>query len=213
MKNTAALPTGTWTHLAATYDGANLRLFVNGVQTASRALTGSIVTTTGLLKIGGNSSYPEWFSGLIDEVRIYNRALTAAQIQTDMATSISSPDKVPPGPPGTLTASGLLGSATLSWGAATDDVGVVGYDVYRSTTSGFTPGAANRIAQPPGTGYSDAGLGAGTYFYRVAARDQAGNIGPPSNEASATVTADTDPPTVSLTAPTAGATISARRWS
>ena len=100
------------------------------------------------------------------------------------------------------------GSATLSWGAATDDVGVVGYDVYRSTTSGFTPGAANRIAQPPGTGYSDAGLGAGTYFYRVAARDQAGNIGPPSNEASATVTADTDPPTVSLTAPTAGATIS-----
>ena len=89
LKNTAALPTGTWTHLAATYDGANLRLFVNGVQTASRALTGSIVTTTGLLKIGGNSSYPEWFSGLIDEVRIYNRALTAAQIQTDMATPLT----------------------------------------------------------------------------------------------------------------------------
>ena len=89
MRNTAASATGAWTHLAVTYDGANLRLYVNGVQTASRALTGSIVTTTGLLKIGGNAVSGEWFNGLIDEVRIYNRALTAAQIQTDMALPVS----------------------------------------------------------------------------------------------------------------------------
>ena len=40
----------------------------------------------------------------------------------------------------------------------TDNVGVVRYDVYRSTTAGFTPGAANRIAQPTGTSYTDSGL-------------------------------------------------------
>jgi hypothetical protein len=40
------------------------------------------------LRIGGNSVWGEYFSGLIDEVRVYNRALTATQIQTDMTTAI-----------------------------------------------------------------------------------------------------------------------------
>ena len=70
---------------------------------------------------------------------------------------------------------GLGGSRRLSWGAATDNVGVAKYDVYRSTTSGFTPTVANRIAQPTGLTYNDTGLAAGTYYYRVAAEDAAGN--------------------------------------
>jgi concanavalin A-like lectin/glucanase superfamily protein len=41
------------------------------------------------LKIGGNAIWGEWFAGLIDEVRIYNRALTPTQLQTDMATPIN----------------------------------------------------------------------------------------------------------------------------
>ncbi len=102
-------------------------------------------------------------------------------------------DTQAPSAPGVLTATGGSGAATLSWGAATDNVAVVGYNLYRSTTSGFTPGAANQVAQPVGTTYSDSGLAAGTYYYRVAARDAAGNLGPASNEASATVTAFVDP--------------------
>ena len=81
---TAALALNTWTHVAATYDGATLRLFVNGVQVASRAVTGSLITSTGALRIGGNTIWGEYFSGLIDEVRLYNRALTPAEIQSDM---------------------------------------------------------------------------------------------------------------------------------
>ncbi len=65
-----------------------LRLFVNGTQVASRAATGAIQTTNSPLWIGGNSPYGEYFQGLIDEVRVYNRALTQAEIQTDMNTSI-----------------------------------------------------------------------------------------------------------------------------
>jgi hypothetical protein len=71
-----------------TYDGATLRMFVNGAQVSSRALTGSAVVTSGALRIGGNSVWGEYFRGLIDEVRIYNRALTASEIQTDMNTPI-----------------------------------------------------------------------------------------------------------------------------
>jgi hypothetical protein len=80
----AQLPTNTWTHLAATYDGTAQRLYVNGVQVSTRAQTGQVSTSTSPLRLGGNASYGEYFQGRIDEVRLYNRALTAAQIQADM---------------------------------------------------------------------------------------------------------------------------------
>ena len=86
---TSALPTGTWTHLASTYDGVTLRLYVNGTQVTQLAASGSITTSTGALRIGGNAVWSEYFSGLIDEVRIYNRALTAGEIGPDMATPVN----------------------------------------------------------------------------------------------------------------------------
>src|SRR5262249_12155589 len=58
------------------------------------------------------------------------------------------------------------------------------------------------------TSYTDTGLAAGTYYYRVTAADAAGNLSAPSNEASAAVLADTTPPSVTLTSPTDGATVS-----
>ena len=85
----SALPTSTWSHLGATYDGATLRLYVNGTQVSSRSLPGTITISSGALRIGGNTVWGEYFSGLIDEVRIYNRALTAAEIQADMATPVT----------------------------------------------------------------------------------------------------------------------------
>ena len=122
VRGTAQVAANTWTHLAATYDGSVLALYVNGAQAATFLTSGPITTNTGALKIGGNAVWGEWFSGLIDEVRVYNRALTAAEIQADMNTSISSPDTAPPSAPGTLTATGGLGQIVLGWGAATDNV-------------------------------------------------------------------------------------------
>ena len=46
-------------------------------------MAGTALTSTSPLRIGGNGVWPEWFSGLIDEVRVYNRALSAAEIATD----------------------------------------------------------------------------------------------------------------------------------
>ncbi len=204
----AALALNTWTHLAATYDGTALRVYVNGTSVAQELITGPIATSTGPLRIGGNNVWPEWFQGQIDEVRVYNRALTAAELQADMNRAVSNPDTSAPSAPGTLGVSGGLGTASLTWGAATDDTGIARYNVHRSTTSGFTPGVGNRVAQPSGTSYVDSPLAAGTYFYRVTAEDAAGNVGPASNQASAVVTGDTTPPSVSITAPAAGATVS-----
>jgi Concanavalin A-like lectin/glucanases superfamily len=87
---TAQVALNAWTHLATTYDGATLRLYVNGTQVASKPQIGSIPASTGPLRIGGNSIWSEWFRGLIDEVRVYSRALTAGEIQADMATPVGA---------------------------------------------------------------------------------------------------------------------------
>ena len=85
---TAALALNAWSHVAATYDGATLRLFVNGVQTSAVAITGTLTATTDPIRIGGNRVWGEYFSGRIDEVRIYARALSAAEIQADMNKAV-----------------------------------------------------------------------------------------------------------------------------
>jgi hypothetical protein len=84
VSGTSVLPLNTWSHLAATYDGGILRLFINGVQVGSRITSGSLLTSNGNLRIGGNSIWGEFFDGRIDEVRIYNRALSPAEIGIDM---------------------------------------------------------------------------------------------------------------------------------
>ena len=56
----------------------------------ARAVASPLLTSTGVLRIGGNSMWGEYFAGRIDEVRLYNRALTAAEIQADMAAPIGT---------------------------------------------------------------------------------------------------------------------------
>ncbi len=209
VQGSGGLAANAWTHLAVTYNGTNLTLFVNGTQTTSQAIGGSMITSTGALRIGNNTIWNEPFSGIIDEVRVYRRAESAAEIQADMARAVQPEvaDTQPPTAPGGLVATGGLGENRLSWTAASDNVGVVRYHVHRSTTSGFTPSAGNEVATPTGTSYTDAGLTAGTYYYRVTAEDAAGNVSPASAQASGTATADTTGPTVSITAPTSGTTV------
>jgi chitodextrinase len=113
-------------------------------------------------------------------------------------------DLAPPSAPSSLTATDALGSVSLGWGAASDNQAVVRYNVHRSTTAGFTPSPGNFVGFSTTTSYLDAGLATGTYRYKVTAQDAAGNVGPPSNEATGTSLSDTTPPTVALTAPPAG---------
>src|SRR4051795_9651686 len=66
------LPVERWTHLAVTYDGAALRLYVNGDEVAAAPWSGTIASSTRPLELGGDSIYGQYFNGLIDEVRIYD---------------------------------------------------------------------------------------------------------------------------------------------
>ena len=73
---------GQWHHVAAVYDGTHKYLYVDGALDASRPATGFIHQNSYPVCIGGNAEAPgRIWNGLIDEVSIYNRALTASEIQ------------------------------------------------------------------------------------------------------------------------------------
>ena len=121
-------------------------------------------------------------------------------------------DATPPSAPGTLTATATASTINLNWGAATDNVAVLRYNLHRGPTNGFTPSPANRIAQPTGLSYADTGLAPGNYFYKLTAEDAAGNTGPLSNTATATVL-DTSPPSTPTLNATGGAGQTNLSWS
>ena len=156
----------------------------------------------GSLRVTGpqNANYapPGWYMIFVNDDN--GVPSHAAIVQVTAAGDTQAPTA-----PTALGAVARTAGADLSWGAATDNTAVDEYRVYRSTTQGFTPTSANRIAKvPTGTTYGDLGLAAGTYYYRVRAVDKAGNVGPASGEATVTVAADTAAPAVSITAPTGG---------
>ncbi|PUA80216.1 hypothetical protein C7S10_13740 [Nocardioides currus] len=84
---TTAVPLNAWTHVAATYDGTRLKIYTNGVLRTDKAVTSAVPVSADPLKIGGNAVWGEFFGGQIDEVRIYSRVLSAAEITTDMNTA------------------------------------------------------------------------------------------------------------------------------
>lgn len=84
----ASLPLNQWSHILCNYDGSDFKLYINGVEDNSTPATNSIVVTTGNLGIGNNPAGNNPFVGIIDEVGIWNRALTLGEISDLVATNI-----------------------------------------------------------------------------------------------------------------------------
>jgi hypothetical protein len=78
-----------WSYYTLTYDGTTARLYVNGALRSSVA--GTHVTNNEPLMIGAWTTSSEFFDGVIDDVRIYNRALTPAEIYRDLTTALNGP--------------------------------------------------------------------------------------------------------------------------
>jgi hypothetical protein len=85
VTSTTTLPLHRWTHVAARYDGAQMRIFINGtIESATTATTGSLSTTTAPLFIGSEHNH---FHGYLDDISIYNRALSDSEI-TDLVNDV-----------------------------------------------------------------------------------------------------------------------------
>ena len=190
----------TWYHVAGVYDASarTLTIYVNGVL-ESGTLQGTVPAANLNAAVNANIGRRTggyYFNGIIDEVRIYNRALSATEIQGDMNTPLGGGTTPPadtqaPTAPASLTATAASSSAiNLSWSASTDNKGVTGYRVERCQGSGCSNFV--QTATSTGTTYGDSGLSANTsYSYRVRATDAAGNLSGYSNTGSATTKTQT----------------------
>ncbi|MEO8426683.1 MAG: LamG-like jellyroll fold domain-containing protein, partial [Verrucomicrobiota bacterium] len=145
LNGTAIVPVNTWTLITGTYDGAQLKIYINGVLDASLNKTGGMSNNGLNARIGGRepSPAPLTFNGRLDDVRLYNRALTQTEVQALLSPSNLAPvvnagtdqtivlpataslsgtanDDGLPNPPATLTTtwSKFSGPGTVSFGNA-----------------------------------------------------------------------------------------------
>jgi len=88
MNSTGTLPPNTWSHVTLTYDGSAIRTYINGQLDSTKAYSNPLVASTSGISFGA-TEYPP-LTGYTDEVRIYNRALTASEVE-QLYTSAPGP--------------------------------------------------------------------------------------------------------------------------
>jgi len=82
-----ALPIGQWVHLAATFDGETMRLYMDGTECGSMPRPGARVPSDGRLVLGSfEVGHPSFYRGLLDDVRIYRRVLSAEEVRSHFAS-------------------------------------------------------------------------------------------------------------------------------
>lgn len=82
-----------WYHLAMTYDGAALRLFVNGQLKEEKAGSGALHSNSRPFAIGSDNAVQKFFNGSIDEVLIFGKALSSQEIQSNIQQSPAEGDR------------------------------------------------------------------------------------------------------------------------
>ncbi len=124
-----------WKHVVVTHDGITDRMYMNGVQVNEKAYAGALGKTVHALGIGYDPiDKGNYFDGSLDEVQIYGRALTAAEVlalYTLQSSAPASSDTESPCAPLNLSALVDFTNVDLSWALASDNVAVTGYNVYQ----------------------------------------------------------------------------------
>jgi len=178
--STAVPALNTWYHIAGVYDAAALTLstYVNGVLdngTLRGTVPASQLNQTANVNIGRRTG-GFYFNGVIDEVRIYNRALSQAEIQTDMITPVSGGSSPPDTTPPTVSMSAPADGATVSGttavsASASDDVGVAGVQFFLDSSN-----LGSEIPSAPYTfQWNTTTASIGTHTLAAVARDFSGN--------------------------------------
>ncbi|MFT3787364.1 MAG: alginate lyase family protein [Tepidisphaeraceae bacterium] len=185
ITSTVAMPAGTWAHVAVVLNGSVGTLYLNGVQagqTTNLTLNPSSLGNTTLNYLGKSQWADPYLTGSLDDFRIYNRALTSAEVSS-LATTTS-----PPSTPSGLTATPSNGTVTLNWAV---QAGASGYVVRRSMTEGgpYTTVAAGVT----GTSFVDTVLTNGTTYYYVVAATNLFDVSPDSAQVSAVPVANAAP--------------------
>jgi len=211
IASSGTLIPGTWFHAALTYDGSMMRLYKDGVLVGSMTKTGSLDTNSSVaVNFGRNPDGSNHLDGVLDDVRIYNRALSVSEIVSDMNTPVGAPvvDTTAPvlsngAPTGTLPETATSATLALTTDEdATCKYGTTANTAYAALTAVMsTTGGTNHsasVAVNTGT----------TYTYFVRCEDTTGNQNTTDHSISFSVAApDTTAPAVTITSPLNGATV------
>lgn len=162
---------GQWKHLVFVHNGTQDKIYFDGAKVAEKNVAGTLNKTTRPLGIGFNPiDTANYFNGSLDEVQIYNRALTDAEIAALYAQQATAPinaDTQAPSAPLSLTATVNFTNVTLNWQASSDNVGVTAYNVFQDSV---------KIATTTSTTLALQDLASLTDFvFGVSAVDAAGN--------------------------------------
>jgi len=157
-----------WHHIAGVYDGSKLYMYRDGNNVNSKSVHGSINSKWSRVLIGENGQAKNrYWNGLIDDMRIYNRALTAEEIG-DLANP-EPPAPLPPPPPpapNDVTAVGHDSRIDLRWQFDTDP-NLEGYNIYRADSNDGPFTKLNDSVHTVSV-YSDFfGVNDRTYYYYV----------------------------------------------
>ncbi|MEI9808186.1 MAG: LamG-like jellyroll fold domain-containing protein, partial [Bacteroidota bacterium] len=178
--NNNVLTAGQWNNIAVTYNGSlaqasRFTIYVNGIDVTNRTDVLSSGTLAALnpsnTRIGANQPWGDYLNASIDEVRFYNRLLTAAEIQADMNTPIGN-DNIPPTVSISSPANGASVGGTINITAnATDNAGVGGVQFL---LDGVNLGVED-ITAPYAVSWNTATAASGSHILSARARDAAGN--------------------------------------
>ncbi|MCH8120793.1 MAG: discoidin domain-containing protein, partial [Planctomycetes bacterium] len=136
---------GDWHHFAGTYDGTEGRIYVDGVLDASTPASGQINIEPENLWIGNNSQNTDrQLHGLMDDVRLYNRALTQEEIQ-EVMIGIPPGSASNPGPANEAT--DVPRDVTLSWAPGEFAAPTNGHKVYLGQSFNDVNDATGGVAQ------------------------------------------------------------------
>lgn len=181
-----------WHHIAGVYDGSTLQMYHNGIRVDSKPFQGRINSNWSRVLIGENGQAPNRFwNGFIQDVRLYNRPLTADEIGL-LAGAEPPPPPPPPPAPDDVIAVGHDSRIDLRWSFDTNP-DLEGYNIYRAESEDGPFTRINRSVHKASV-YSDFfGVNDRTHYYyvtSVAIRE--GGESEPSNVAWATSYAMTD---------------------
>jgi hypothetical protein len=128
IASSGSLPLNTWYHVAATYDGAMMRLYLDGVEVGAIQKTGTLATSAAVpVNIGRNPDGSNPMHGAIDDFRVYGRALSASEI----GAVLQAPDTA--GPAWNASSVALQPGANVVTVMARDGVGNESSDVVTVT--------------------------------------------------------------------------------